>query len=101
MKITIEPEKGAYAPLTEDGTLYVNNLLVSCYANIQSHKIAHAAMQPLILMSKYFGSFFNFNTSANSNSHLTGKTFWYSDFLINFVANLPTHLSDLIYTIKL
>ena len=99
--ISNEIEKGAYAPLTEDGTLFVNNILVSCYANIQSHKIAHAAMQPIITASRLFGKFFNFSPQiAPPNSQLTGKTFWYSDFLINFVANLPTQISDLIYTVK-
>ena len=99
--ISVEAEKGAYAPLTEDGTLFVNNILVSCYANIQSHKLAHFSMQPIIMTSKLFGNFFNFAPQiAQPNSQLTGKTFWYSDFLINFLANLPTQISDLIYTVK-
>jgi hypothetical protein len=100
--ISTETEKGAYAPLTEDGTLFVNNILVSCYANIQSHKLAHYSMQPIIMTSKLFGNFFNFAPQiAPPNSQLTGKTFWYSDFLISLLANLPTQISDLIYTVKL
>jgi len=53
LKIDSIVDIGLYAPLTEEGTLLVNNYLVSCYASIDSHKIAHLAMIPLIIGSKY------------------------------------------------
>eukprot|EP01135_Chromosphaera_perkinsii_P002915 Nk52_evm26s230 gene=Nk52_evmTU26s230 len=37
--------QGLYAPLTADGTIQVNNIGVSCYAN-EDHYTAHAVMAP-------------------------------------------------------
>ena len=37
---------GAYVPLTDTGSLLVNNFHVSCYASFE-HNIAHVAMAPL------------------------------------------------------
>jgi len=39
----------AYAPLTESGTLVVDSIAVSCYAQYESHSLIHLAMFPLRL----------------------------------------------------
>ncbi|UJR16892.1 hypothetical protein I4U23_003790 [Adineta vaga] len=44
--IIIEMKKGYYAPLTLTGTLFVNNVLASCFANVHDHHLAQYFMAP-------------------------------------------------------
>ncbi|PRD38478.1 UNVERIFIED_CONTAM: dhh-b [Trichonephila clavipes] len=39
--------KGVYAPLTESGTIVVDGIWVSCYAEVTSHNMAHALFFPV------------------------------------------------------
>uniref|UniRef100_H2YWW4 Hedgehog protein n=1 Tax=Ciona savignyi TaxID=51511 RepID=H2YWW4_CIOSA len=43
---TIESASGAYAPLTQSGTILVDGVAASCYAVIESDVIAHAVVSP-------------------------------------------------------
>lgn len=45
--VTLEERMGVYAPLTEEGTLFVDGVLVSSYASVENHKLAHWAFGPL------------------------------------------------------
>ncbi|KAI3388705.1 hypothetical protein SNEBB_011047 [Seison nebaliae] len=46
--IGIKPTiSGWIAPLTKSGTLIVDNVIVSCYAHLNSHSFAHWAMSPM------------------------------------------------------
>ena len=47
IRVTMVTEKGVYAPLTLEGTMIVDGVLVSCYASWHSHDAAHLAMAPL------------------------------------------------------
>ena len=58
-------EEGAYAPLLESGTISVNNILASCYANIKWHHLAHFVLQPIIKLSNYF----DFEDDKSSNKY--------------------------------
>ncbi|XP_069770874.1 LOW QUALITY PROTEIN: sonic hedgehog protein [Narcine bancroftii] len=46
-KVYLEEMPGAYAPLTVQGTLVVNQVLTSCYAMIEEHTLAHWAFAPV------------------------------------------------------
>lgn len=46
-QITHMTMKGVYAPLTRQGTLFVDGVLVSCYAHWPSHDAAHLVMAPI------------------------------------------------------
>lgn len=45
--ILIEPIKGYAAPLTMSGTLLIENILISNYALLESHDLAHSVMAPV------------------------------------------------------
>lgn len=55
-RITMTTEIGVYAPLTRQGTLLVDGVLVSCYAHCPSHDAAHLIMAPLRAASPLYGA---------------------------------------------
>ena len=49
VKVTTK-KTGAYAPLTLEGTIIVDNALASCYAVIDDHRLVHNTLAPLRLL---------------------------------------------------
>ena len=65
---------GAYAPLTEHGTLIVDNTLVSCFANVFSHELAQFSFLPVRLWKRYVDSVDSFVSGQDKsymNNYLT------------------------------
>ena len=57
--IEMEIKQGYTAPLTHEGTILVNNVHASCYAEINNQWIADLAMKPVKVwykLSKYFST---------------------------------------------
>ena len=48
-------KQGYIAPLTQEGTLIVNNIAASCYATINNHHLAHAVLAPMRWWYVLFG----------------------------------------------
>jgi hypothetical protein len=57
-------EEGYYAPLTPSGTIIIDNVLVSNYATVSNHHLAHSVMQMYRWWIYFFGSIEN-----NGNIH--------------------------------
>jgi len=76
-------DQGAYAPLTEAGTISVNSIVASCYANSITHELADFIFQPLILWSKYFEGLFDLE-----KGHING-IYWYAEYLRNLLPFIP------------
>ena len=80
VKIEQVEEMGIYAPLTESGTIIVDNILASCYAHVDNHELAHFAFKLYFFMRNIYEIVFN---RLNNESYQTGLH-WYADFLIKF-----------------
>jgi hedgehog protein len=73
-------KQGLMAPLTEQGTIIVNNVHTSCYALVRSHTLAHFALAPYRLYRRLFR-----RTSDNNISPILT----YANILFQLFKNLP------------
>lgn len=80
-------KQGLMAPLTEQGTILVNNVHASCYALANSHDVAHWALAPYRLYHRLFGSV----ETKTSQPILS-----YANVLLQFFKNIPI-AKDLIF----
>ena len=66
---------GVYAPLTAEGTVVVDGVVASCYAEVKSHNLAHMAIWPYRMWKQY----------VDSASYTTQEMPTYVKFLQTFV----------------
>ncbi|KAM4711412.1 indian hedgehog B protein-like [Anableps anableps] len=55
-RVSMRLSRGAFAPLTRQGTIVVDGVAASCYAVVDQHWLAHWAFAPLRLMYSCTGS---------------------------------------------
>ena len=80
--VTTILKPGAYAPLTETGTIVVNGFVASCYAIFENHWLTHVAMTPL---RAYYGLLDAFGLEGDrAQIQSQDGLHWYSTFLYNF-----------------
>lgn len=89
LEITDVYKQGLMAPLTEQGTIIVNNVHASCYALVKSHQVAHFALAPYRFYYRLFGQLSDMNT-------MTTPILSYANGLLHFFKNLPI-AKDLIF----
>jgi len=94
---------GVYAPLTTEGNLVVDGVLASCYAVIDSQRVAHAAFLPLRLWSNLqhnvrhlFRTLSVTGATPRTSSPMPlSGVHWYADFLYSLGSLLlPSHLAN-------
>lgn len=79
--IEIQFENGFVTPITEQGTIMVNNVSSSCYASVYHHSLGHMAMAPLRWIHR-FKQIFGLNNKMPMNEN---GIHWYPRALNNFV----------------
>ncbi|XP_067855347.1 sonic hedgehog protein [Heptranchias perlo] len=80
-KVYLEEMTGAYAPLTVQGTLVVNQVLASCYAVIEEHTLAHWAFAPIRMSYAAWSSFLPSDPLMVNSTVQEDGVHWYSSAL--------------------
>lgn len=87
IEITELDKQGLMAPLTEQGTIIVNNVHASCYALVKYHSLGHIALAPFRWYHRVFGQISDLNSTPILN---------YANVLLEFFQNMPI-AKDLIF----
>lgn len=70
--------EGRYSPLTKSGTILINDILVSCYSQIEDHHLMHYVVQwllPFLRSDGLFGS--EGQLGGGDGLHAIGGALWH------------------------
>ncbi|XP_019751165.1 desert hedgehog protein isoform X1 [Hippocampus comes] len=82
--ISVQRTTGVYAPLTEDGTLFVDGVLVSSYALVEGHMLAHWAFGPVRLISSFQHRLWGESTTQEQTTCINTTAFHHNtDFYVS------------------
>ena len=89
-------DSGAYAPLTESGTIMVSNVLASCYANTYNHDLAHLVFKPVRFWYTYINDYIISGNSSSSSTEQNREDGinWYAKAFLNIVNTIPEVISS-------
>lgn len=74
-------KRGVYAPLTREGTIVVDGIVASCFAVIDSQRIAQWSYAPFRLYASFTKLFSKNMTSSRSVSQAPVGVHWYANIL--------------------
>ncbi|XP_006001335.1 sonic hedgehog protein [Latimeria chalumnae] len=80
-RVVLEEDTGAYAPLTNQGTILINRVWASCYAVIEQHKWAHWAFAPVRMGYVISSLFFPKDILKYNGTFQENGVHWYSKTL--------------------
>ena len=94
LDVGVSHQTGVFAPLTEQGTLVVDHVVVSCYAVVDDQRLAHLAFAPVRLWTRFCQSTgWCSRPAAHSSTSKTLGIHWYAQFLYSIARiMLPSHL---------
>ena len=88
LKVETKVQTGVYAPLTSEGNLVVDDVLVSCYAVIDSQTIAHISFAPLRLWYKMLEFIPSMISYDDSNMFDKNGIHWYAHDLYSLAQKI-------------
>ena len=88
----IEIKKGTYSPLTSHGSIIVEDILASCYSELEDHSLLHMAFAP----ARWFNDIRNvFSSMKRMGKNVSSEyerddmeQHWYSEALLDIGRNL-------------
>eukprot|EP00828_Plagiopyla_frontata_P004548 TRINITY_DN11665_c0_g1_i4.p1 TRINITY_DN11665_c0_g1~~TRINITY_DN11665_c0_g1_i4.p1 ORF type:complete len:339 (+),score=34.54 TRINITY_DN11665_c0_g1_i4:144-1019(+) len=84
---------GIYAPLTTTGTILVNNILVSCYANLENQLASQLAFVPYKYLIKFMQLILNENEQKIVAEYDVDGIHWYANLLMKLSRVMPESLN--------
>lgn len=68
--ISTAEEKGAFSPMTESGTIVVNQVMASCHNVVKSETLSHTFFKTVLKFERRIRQFFTYGNGDKKEVHL-------------------------------